>query len=163
MDEIWSSVGDKTRTSGETIETCLGDVCSGCATCSWEATVDSLEEKKLEYILLGSVALISDSENSESVVNFVTILLNLSSITVSMKILSIEVTSIEVTSIVVHSIEGLEALAFKIKLKIQIENIKPPESISGFCNETTGRVRKSLNRKLNNRFQDITVRFIFNI
>ena len=36
-------------------------------------------------------------------------------------------------------------------------------SISGFCNETTGRVRKSKNRKLNNRFQDITVRFIFNI
>ena len=34
-------------------------------------------------------------------------------------------------------------------------------SLSGFCNETTGRVRKSLNRKMKYRFQDITVRFIF--
>ena len=27
-------------------------------------------------------------------------------------------------------------------------------TVSGFCNETTGRVTKSLNRKMNYRFQD---------
>ena len=31
-----------------------------------------------------------------------------------------------------------------------------------FCNETTGLVRKSLNRKMNYRFRNITVQFIFN-
>ena len=48
-------------------------------------------------------------------------------------------------------------------IPVVISRLASSLSISGFCNETTGRVRKSLNRKLNNRFQDITVRIIFNI
>ena len=41
-------------------------------------------------------------------------------------------------------------------------SLSSQDSSSSFCNETTGRVRKSLNRKMNNRFRDITVNFIFN-
>ena len=36
------------------------------------------------------------------------------------------------------------------------------QSSYSFCNETTGLVRKSLNRKMNYRFRNITVQFIFN-
>ena len=63
-------------------------------------------------------------------------------------------------------ITGFNRVRIQTYLMIQCfnDNYLPEvvPSSSSFCNETTGLVRKSLNRKMNYRFRNITVQFIFN-